>query len=57
MAKSVVLQNPEDHQRLSQLALTAERARYAESGVPAEALESAFEQGRKLLENVEALRA
>jgi hypothetical protein len=57
LAKSVVLQDAEDRQRLSQLALTAERARYAESGVPADALESAFEQGRALLKNVETLQA
>jgi hypothetical protein len=57
LAKSVVLPDAEDRQRLSQLALTAERARYAESGVPAETLESALEQGRELLKNVEVMQA
>ncbi len=57
LARSVQLDGALDRERLSNLALTAERARYAESGVPADALESAYEQGRELLSSVESLRA
>jgi hypothetical protein len=37
--------------------MTAERARYAAEGVPATALESAFTQGKELLQSVESMRA
>jgi len=57
LTRSVELQSALDQERLADLARTAERARYAESGVPAAALESAFEQGRELLKSVETLRA
>ncbi len=57
LTRSVELRSAQDQERLADLALTAERARYAESGVPAAALESAFERGRELLKSVETLRA
>jgi hypothetical protein len=57
LARSVDLDAARDRERLSNLALTAERARYAQSGVPADLLESAYEQGRELLGSVEKLRA
>jgi hypothetical protein len=45
----------QDRERLIVLAATAERARYAESAVPADALDSAYTRGRELLDNVEKL--
>ena len=57
LARSVQLDGAQDRERLSLLALTAERARYSESGVPEDALRSAYEQGRELLSSVESLRA
>lgn len=57
LARSVQLDGMQDRERLSNLALTAERARYAGGGVPDEALQSAYEQGRELLSSVESLRA
>jgi hypothetical protein len=57
LSGSVQLEAEQDRQRLASLAFTAERARYAEGGVPAELLDSAYEQGRELLGSVEQLRA
>ena len=57
LSGSVQLEAEQDRQRLTNLASTAERARYAEGGVPAELLDSAYEQGRELLGSVEQLRA
>ena len=57
LARSVQLESAQERESLSNLALTAERARYAQSGVPVEALELAYEQGRELLMRVESLRA
>ncbi|MEJ1966032.1 MAG: hypothetical protein WDO56_32570 [Gammaproteobacteria bacterium] len=56
LASSVQLEGAQDRERLATLALTAERARYSESGVAADALELAYEQGRELLGSVEKLR-
>jgi hypothetical protein len=56
LSRSANLEVARDRERLAMLAITAERARYAESSVPADALESAYEGGRELLDNVEKLR-
>jgi hypothetical protein len=56
LSRSANLEVAQDRERLAMLAITAERARYAESSVPADALESAYEGGRELLDNVEKLR-
>jgi hypothetical protein len=57
MSRSVDLDASQDRERLSNLALTAERARYAASGVPGAALETAWEQGRELLASIDKLQA
>jgi hypothetical protein len=57
LTKSAELPSEEDRQRLESIALTAERERYAAERVSSALLESAFEQGRELLRNVESLRA
>ncbi len=57
LTKSAELPNNEDRQRLANVALAAERQRYAADGVPSAVLESAFEQGRELLKSLESLRA
>jgi hypothetical protein len=56
LAQSVNLEATQDRERLAALASTAERARYAEDGVPSDALESAYLSGRELLDSVEKLR-
>jgi hypothetical protein len=57
LSQAVNLEAAQDRERLAMLAATAERARYAESGVAADALEAAYVRGRELLDSVEALRA
>lgn len=57
LTRSADLGDEEDRKRLATVALAAERARYAADGVPAAALESAFAQGRELLQNIESMRA
>lgn len=56
LSQAVNLEAAQDRERLASLASTAERARYAESGVPPDALEAAYVHGRELLESVESLR-
>ena len=56
LSRSANLEVAQDRERLVTLATTAERARYAESGVPADALDSAYARGRELLDSVERLR-
>ncbi len=56
LSDAVNLEADQDRERLDTLAATAERARYAESAVPPEALESAYARGRELLDSVEKLR-
>ena len=56
LSRSANLEVAQDRERLASLATTAERARYAESGVPTDALDSAYVQGRELLQNVDRLR-
>lgn len=56
LARSVQLEGEQDRERLATLALTAERARYAENGVAADTLELAYSKGRELLVSVEKLR-
>lgn len=56
LSRAVNLEGPQDRERLVSLASTAERARYAEDGVPPEALESAYRSGRELVDSVEKLR-
>jgi len=56
LSRSVNLDVAQDRARLATLATTTERARYAESGVPADALDSAYTDGRELLDSVEKLR-
>jgi hypothetical protein len=57
LSQAVNLEAAQDRERLATLASTAERARYAESGVATDALENAYVRGRELLDSVEALRA
>lgn len=57
LTRSANLGDEEDRRRLANVAMTAERARYAADGVPPSTLESAFAQGAELLKNVESLRA
>jgi hypothetical protein len=57
LTKSAELPSEEDRRRLTNVALAAERQRYAAEGVPSAVLESAFEQGRELLKSLESLRA
>jgi hypothetical protein len=57
LSQAVNLEAAQDRERLATLASTAERARYAESGVAPDALENAYVRGRELLDSVEALRA
>ena len=47
------LREPADRERLADLALTAERARYAESGVEPAAVENAVAGGRELLTHLD----
>lgn len=56
LSDAVNLEAEQDRERLDTLAATAERARYAESTVPPDALESAYVRGRELLDSVEKLR-
>lgn len=56
LSNAVNLEATQDRERLAALASTAERARYAEDGVPPDALESAYVSGRELLDRVEKLR-
>ncbi|MEJ0036612.1 MAG: DUF4129 domain-containing protein [Gammaproteobacteria bacterium] len=56
LSHAVNLESAPDRERLASLATTAERARYAESGVPEDALASAYVSGRALLDSVETLR-
>jgi hypothetical protein len=56
LTRSADLGDEDDRKRLANVAMTAERARYAADGVPASALESAFTQGKELLKSVETLR-
>jgi hypothetical protein len=56
LSQSANLEVAQDRERLVSLATTAERARYAEDGVAPDALESAYVQGRELLDNVGKLR-
>jgi hypothetical protein len=56
LSDAVNLEAEQDRERLDTLAATAERARYAESGVPSDALEAAYARGRELLDSVEKLR-
>jgi hypothetical protein len=56
LSRAVNLEGAQDRERLATLAMTAERARYAESGVPVDVLESAYARGRELLDSVEKLR-
>ena len=56
VSQSANLDVTQDRERLAALATTAERARYAQSGVPADVLESAYVHGRELLDDVEKLR-
>jgi hypothetical protein len=51
------LRDEDDRKRLANVAMTAERARYAAGGVPASALESVLAQGKELLKKVESMRA
>jgi hypothetical protein len=55
LSKAVKLEGTQDRERLTSLAMTAERARYADSDVPTDVLESAYVRGRELLEDVEKL--
>lgn len=48
------LRQPRDREQLNDLALTAERARYAEEGLPTAAVQKAVGQGRELLQRLEA---
>ena len=57
LTSSVELPDAQDRARLSALAITAERARYAQDGVPVTLLESSFDLGVELLKSVEALQA
>jgi hypothetical protein len=56
LSRSANLEVARDRERLVILATTAERARYAQAGVSADALDSAYARGRELLDNVEKLR-
>lgn len=56
LAGAVNLEAVQDREGLACLAVTAERARYSGSGVPSDALESAYARGRELLDSVEKLR-
>jgi hypothetical protein len=56
LSQAVNLEATTDRERLASLASTAERARYSEGGVPSDALESAYLDGRELLDSVEQLR-
>ena len=55
LSGAVNLEAVQDREGLASLAATAERARYSESGVPSDALESAYVRGRELLDSVEKL--
>jgi hypothetical protein len=57
LSGAVNLEAVQDREDLASLAATAERARYSESGVPADALESAYVRGRELLDSIEKLGA
>jgi hypothetical protein len=57
LTRSADLGNEDDRKRLANVAITAERARYAADGVPASALESAFTEGTELLKSVDSMRA
>jgi len=50
------LSDEADRNRLAELALTAERARYAESAVPLSVLEDALRKGRELLDHLDPKR-
>jgi hypothetical protein len=52
----VNLDGTRDRERLAALAATAERARYAQGGVPVATLESAYAEGRELLDSLDRLR-
>lgn len=54
LTRVVALREDSDRSRLAELALTAERARYADGGIAPSALESAVERGRELLTRLEA---
>lgn len=56
LSQAANLEASQDRERLASLAATAERARYSESGVPSDALESAYARGRELLDRIEKLR-
>jgi hypothetical protein len=56
MERSAHLQDAQDRKRLSALALTAERARFAQESVPATVLEQAVDDGRALFESVSNLQ-
>jgi hypothetical protein len=56
LARSANLADPQDRERLTHVALVAERARYSAHGVPEDALESAYTQGQQLLKSVDSLR-
>jgi hypothetical protein len=55
MERSADLQGEQDRARLSALALTTERARFAQESVPAKVLEQAVDDGRALFESVSNL--
>ena len=57
LTRSVDLQDAQDSEQLAGLALTAERVRYAEGGVPEASLDAAFANGRELLKRVETMGA
>ncbi|MBX5462890.1 MAG: DUF4129 domain-containing protein [Steroidobacteraceae bacterium] len=52
LVRAANLQEPQDRQRLNELALAAERARFAEEGVSPAMAEAAVEHGRALLDTL-----
>ena len=57
MKRSADLREEQDRARLTHLALTSERARFAQESMPAQMLEQAVGEGHALLESVNGLRA
>jgi hypothetical protein len=55
LTRSADLQDAHDSEQLTRLALTAERARFADAGVPEPTLLVEIERGRELLNRVETM--
>jgi len=53
LTRAAQLQEPDDRQRLSQLALATERVRFSDDDAPVESVESAVQQGRELLDRLD----